>query len=141
MLPSRKIAASFVAVFLIGALVGGLATWDFSGRRLSRFMTNTTDPKSMAERINQKYASTYQLTPDQQAKIAPLTQAMAQELYHERQQFATDVIKTLDTYHAKIAVEMPPEQRDTYEKANQERKQWMNKALLFDQASSDPTQK
>jgi hypothetical protein len=133
MLSSRKISLAFVGVFFIGTLVGGLATWDFTGRKLTRFITNTGDPQSMAARINQKYVTDYKLTPDQQGRIAPLTQEMTQHLYEVRRQFGLDVLKTLDDYHAKIATQMTPEQSQAYEKVNQDRKQWMSKALMLDQ--------
>lgn len=133
MILSRKITFAFIGVFLIGALVGGLVVWNVGDNRLTKFMSNATDPQSMAARINQKYGALYQLTPDQQTKIGPLVQEMAQHIYQERRQFGVDILNTLDEYHAKIAAEMTPDQRQAYEKANQERKLWMSKALLLEQ--------
>ena len=140
-LPSRKIAAAFAAIFLMGALAGGLVTWDLTDTKLSGFMKKTTDPDSMAARIDQKYVKDYQLTPDQQSRIEPLTKDMTQHLYRIRSQFAVDIISTLDDYHGKVAELMTPTQREAYEKANAERKQRMSSMLLLNQSSPTPSQK
>lgn len=137
-LPSRKVAAAFVGVFLIGAVVGGLAMKDYTDTRLTRFINNTADPASMAARINQKYAHDFQVTPEEQKRIAPLVKEMTQELYQERRQYGTSILATLDTYHQKISEQMTPEQRTAYEKANNERKKWLTDLLLSDQPPAVP---
>lgn len=140
MFPSRKIIAAFIGVFLIGALVGGLVVWDLSDMKLSRFLNRTSDPASMAARINQKYIDDYHLSPEEQARIAPLTKEMADQLYQVRRRFGADIISTLDNYHQKIGAEMTPEHRAAYEKANIERKNRMS-SLLLDPAAPAQEQK
>lgn len=140
MLPSRKITAAFIGVFLIGAIVGGLIVMDYTDTRLSRFINNSRAPEANAIRINQKYVKDYQLTPDEQKLIEPLVKEMTQQLYQERRQFGTEIIGTLDEYHQKIGELMTPEQRAAYEKVNAERKKWMSKVLLY-QASETQGQK
>ena len=135
---TRKIIAEFIGVFLIGALAGGLVTWSYTDTRLSTFMSRTNDPASMSDRINQKYIKDYQLTPDEQSRIDPLTKEMTRRLYQIRSKFAVDIISTLDDYHQKIGGQMDPPQREAYEKANEERKKRMSIMLLLDQSS--PTQ-
>ncbi len=139
MLPSRKITAAFIGVFLIGAIVGGLIMMDYTDVRLSRFLNRTGDPNAMALRINQKYADDYELTTDEQNRIAPLVKEMAQHLYQERHQFGADILGTLDEYHRKIGEQMTPEQRAAYEKANDERRKRMS-SLLSDPAPSTQAQ-
>jgi uncharacterized membrane protein len=134
--PSRKVTAVFVAVFLIGALVGGLFITTFRDMTLPRFLTSTGDPKSMAARINQKYIREYQLTADEQARIAPLTQEMTQRLYVIRRQFGVDIMATLDDYHQRIGAQMNPDHRDAFQKANEERRKRMSTILLLDQTAS-----
>ena len=141
MLPSRKITAAFAAIFFIGALVGAMITWDLTVSKLPGFLKRTGDPASMADRINQKYIKDYQLTPDEQSRIAPLTKEMAQRLYHIRSKFAVDIISTLDDYHGKVAEQMTPAQCAAYEKANEERKKRMSAMLLPDQSSPAQGQK
>jgi len=140
MLPSRKITAAFIGVFFVGALVGALIMMDYTDTRLSRFLNHTGDPESMAARINQKYITDYQLSPDEQSRIAPLVKEMTQHLYQERRQFGTAVINTLDEYHQKIGQQMTAEQREIYEKINGDRKKRMSN-LLLDQAPSAQEQK
>lgn len=140
MLPSRKVTAAFVGVFLMGTIVGGLFTMDYTDTRLSRFLNHTSDPDSMASRINQKYITDYSLTADEQNRTAPLVKEMAQHLYQERRQFGMDVMNTLDEYHQKIAEQLPPEKREAYQSANEERKKRMSK-LLLDAASPSQGQK
>ncbi|MCE0483477.1 MAG: hypothetical protein LV479_04475 [Methylacidiphilales bacterium] len=141
MLPSRKITATFIGVFLIGAMAGSLITWDFSDMRFSRFLNRTSDPDSMAARINQKYASDYHLTPEEQTKIAPLTKEMAQQLYQVRSRFANDVITTMNDYHQKIAEQMDPDHRTAYEQANIDRMKRMNNLLMTDPGNTSQDQK
>jgi hypothetical protein len=135
--PSRNVTVTFLFVFLIGTVVGGLLVKAFQDIRFSQFLVHTADPKSMAARINQKYATEYQLTPDEMTKIEPLTQQMTQQLYLTRRQFGVDIIATLDDYHHRIAEQMIPEHRAAYEKANVERRKRMSSMLLLDQAPAD----
>jgi hypothetical protein len=135
--PSRNITAAFLFVFLIGTVVGGLLVKAFQDIRFSQFLVHTADPKSMASRINQKYLTEYQLTPDEMAKIEPLTQQMTQQLYVTRRQFGVDIIGILDDYHHRIGEQMLPEHRVAYEKANVERRKRMSDTLLLDQTPAD----
>jgi hypothetical protein len=141
MLPSRKITAAFAGVFLIGALAGGLLTSTWKDADFSSFLTKTSDPKGMASRISQKYVRDYQLSADEQARIAPLIEEMTQHLYLDRRQFGVDILATLDDYHAKIGAQMSPDHRQAYEKANQERKRRMSTMLLLDQPDAVQGQK
>ena len=106
LLPSRKLSAAFVGVFLIGGLVGGLLVMAFTDMKLSHFMTVTSDPQSMATRVNQKYVQAFNLNADEQARIAPLIREMTQHLYLVRRQFGVDIIATLDDYHQKIGAQI-----------------------------------
>jgi protein-tyrosine-phosphatase len=132
MATSRKAWVAFAGVFLIGAAVGALVVWSFQDVRVTKFMTYTADPKSMAARINQKYVQEYHLTADEQARIAPLTQEMTQRLYMIRRQFGVDIIQTMDDYHAKISQQMSPDHRAAYKTVNDARKKWMTSVLLPD---------
>lgn len=132
LLPSRKVAGAFLGVFLIGAIVGGLLVTTFQDLRLSHFLVSTSDPKSMAAHINQKYVREYNLTADEQARIAPLTQEMTQRLYLTRRQFGVDIIATLDDYHRQIGDRMLPEHREAFQKANEDRRKRMGGMLLLD---------
>jgi len=130
--PLRRVTASFIGVFIIGVIVGWLNAANLADTKFTGFLNRTNDPVSMASRINQKYLTEYQLTPEQQARIAPLTQEMAQHLYQVRRQFGTDIIATLDEYHRKIAEQMTPAQRELYTKANEDRRSRMVSLLLAD---------
>jgi hypothetical protein len=136
MLPSRKIIVAFAAVFVLGGGVGALIESTFHDARLTKFLTSTGDPKSMAARINAKYAKEENLTPDELARIAPLTQEMTEHLYQERRQFGIDIISTLKEYHQKIGDQMTPEHRQAFQLANQEREKRMSGLLLLDDASA-----
>jgi len=139
MRPTRKIIAEFAGVFLIGALAGGLLSYCYTDRELSSFMTRTNEPEAqMAARISKKYADQYQLTPDEQKRIQPLIDEMAQSIYKVRHQFGVDIISTLDGYHQEIATQLNPDHRDTYVKAMEVRKKNLGALLLPDQGS--PTQ-
>ncbi len=132
MRPTRKIVAEFIGVFLIGSLAGGLVTWSFEDTQLASFMTRTTSPESMQARIEKKYATEYQLTPDEQKRIQPLILAMTRHIYLVRHQFGVDIISTLDDYHAKIAAQLDPEHRAAYQAAMATRKTQMTSMLLPD---------
>jgi hypothetical protein len=121
MLPSRKLAATFFCVFLLGALTGGLLFWSLADLRFNDFLNRTSDPKKLADRLDQKLTAQYHLDADEQKRIAPLTQEMAQNLYALRHQFATDVLDSIDKSHEKIAGKMNPDHSAAYQKDNDDR--------------------
>jgi len=136
---TRKIISEFVGVFLIGALAGGLLTYCYTDRQLSSFMTRMSEPETqIAARISKKYVDQYHLTPEEQKRIEPLIDEMAQSLYKVRHQFGVDILSTLDNYHEEIATQLNPDHRDAYVKAMEERKKTLRALLLPDQGS--PTQ-
>jgi hypothetical protein len=113
-LPSRKLAAMFFCVFVLGAVAGGLLVYDLSPMRFADFLNRTTDPDYIAQRVDKKLAAQYHLDADEQARIAPATRELGQRLFQIRQKFASDVLAALDVSHAKIAAQMTPQQRDAY---------------------------
>ena len=121
MLPSRKLAATFFCVFLLGALTGGLLYSSFADLRFNDFLNRTSDPKKFADRLDQKLSAQYHLDADEQSRIAPLTQEMAKNLYALRHQFATDVLASIDKSHEAIAAKMNPDHGAAYQKDNAER--------------------
>ena len=139
--PSRRVTATFVAVFLIGTLVGALLYRGFQDVTVSDFFTHTSNPVTNAARINQKYVHDYHLSADEQARIAPLVREMTQRIYVTRRRFGVDIVATLDDYHRQIGAQMTPDHRAAYEKANDERRKRMSKFLLLDQPSLNPGQK
>lgn len=162
MRPTRKIVAEFAGVFLVGAVVGGLVTWSYvnaqysdvaylDGRislprpvdtTLNTFMSRTADgPDSILARMHQKYVEEYHLTPEEMERIEPSLKAMAQDIYQVRHQFGTDVLGTLDKYHAQIAAQLTPEHRVAYLAAMAERRQKLSTLLLLDQGSPTATSK
>jgi hypothetical protein len=139
---SRKLIGEFAAVFLIGAIVGGLLVWDYTDTTLSRFMSKSSDPDSViVNRINQKYVQEYHLSPDELNRIQPLIKEMAQHTSQIRRQFGVDILANLDDYHEKIAQQLTPEHRAAYEKAIQEKRKQLSALLLPDQDSPDQGQK
>jgi uncharacterized membrane protein len=141
MASSRKIIAEFIGVFLIGAVAGALVFWCYNDTQISSFMSRTADPDKLVERINQRYADQYHLTPEELARIKPLTQEMAQHIYQVRHQFGVDIISTLDDYHTQIAAQLTPEHRAVYAAAMADRKKKLSALLLTDQGSPTPGQK
>jgi len=142
MLPSGKIGTAFVGVFLIGALSGGLVTWGFTDRQLSKFMSNTNDQETvMIERINKKYVHDYNLSPEELARIQPLIQAMAHHTTQTRHQFAVDIITAYEDYHSRIAAQLDPNHRDAYQKAIDKRDKELRTMLLIDAGTPDQGQK
>jgi len=131
---SRKLIGEFAAVFLIGAIVGGLFVWDYTDTTISQFMSRTNDPDSViVSRINQKYTTEYHLSPDELNRIQPLVKEMAQRISQIRRQFGVDVLAAQDEYHEEIAQQLTPEHRAAYEKATQERRKQLSALLLPDQ--------
>jgi len=118
MIPSRKLAAMFLCVFVLGAAAGALLEMNFGDPRFSTFLNKTSDPAALAQRVDKRLASQFNLDADEQARIAPLTKEMAQNLFGLRVKFANDVLATIDDEHGKIAAQMTPAQRDAYIKDN-----------------------
>jgi hypothetical protein len=121
MLSTRKLAAMFVCVFVLGGAAGALLTMNFGTVRFSDFLNRTNDPAALAQRIDTKLTAQYQLDTDEQARIAPPAKEMARNLYVLRHQFATDVLATIDASHQKIGAQMSPAHREAYEKDNLDR--------------------
>jgi len=118
MIPSRKLAAMFLCVFILGAAAGALLEINFGDPHFTTFLNKTNDPTALAQRVDKRLASQFNLDADEQARIAPLTKEMAQNLFELRRKFATDVLATIDAEHGKIAAQMTPDQRDAYLKDN-----------------------
>jgi len=123
MIPSRKLAAMFLCVFLLGAAAGALIAINFADPHFATFLNKTSDPTALAQRVDKRLASQFQLDADEQARISPITKEMAQNLYQLRIKFATDVLAALDSEHEKIAAQMTPAQRAAYIKDNEGRRQ------------------
>ena len=162
MRPTRKIVAEFAGVFLIGAVVGGMATWSYTTEQysnlpdlygritlprpvdttLNTFMSRTADSSdSMLARMNQKYVDDYHLTPDEMTRIEPTLKAMSQDIYQVRHQFGVDIVGTLDKYHAQIAAQLTPEHRVAYQAAMADRRKKLSSLLLLDEGSPTATAK
>jgi hypothetical protein len=122
MLPSRRLVATFICVFVLGAFAGGFLSMSFADLRFYNFLNRTNDPTGFAARLDDKLAREYQLDADERTRIAPLTREMAQNLYQLRRKFASDVLATIAASHEKIAGQMTPSQRDAYQKANEDRR-------------------
>jgi len=136
MRPTRKIIVEFVAVFLVGAVFGGLVTWSYTDTQASTFLSRAGDkPDSIVARLNKKYTDEFQLSPDELNRIQPMLIAMAQRTYQLRHQFGTDFMATFDEYHQKIADQLTPEHRAVYEKATAARRAALYNLLLPDQSS------
>ncbi len=121
-LPSRKLAAMFACVFVLGAVAGALVSMNFYDLRFYNFLNRTNDPASLAQRIDTKLTAQYNLSAEEQARIAPQAKEMAQNLYLLRQQFASDVLHSIDASHVKIAAQMDPAHREAYLKDNLDRR-------------------
>lgn len=132
---TSKIAMEFAAVFLIGAVAGGLVTWSYTDTQLSTFMSRTNDPDNWVARIDKKYVDDYHLSPDELQSIQPDVKQMAQAMYQVRHQFGVDVITTLDKYHAQIAAKLTPEHRALYEKGIADKRNKLSTLLMLDQGS------
>lgn len=136
MRPTRKIIAEFIAVFLIGALAGGLVTWSYTDRLASQFLSRAADkPESIVARVNKKYTDELHLTPDELNRIQPMVIEMAQRTYQLRHQFGLDFMAAFDEYHQKIAEQLTPEHRAAYEQATAQHRAVLNNLLLPDQSS------
>lgn len=143
MRPTRKIIADFVAVFLIGAVIGALvARWSYTETQATAFMSHAADkPDSIVARLNKKYADEYHLTPEEMNRIQPMLSDMAQRAYQLRHQFGTDFIAAFDEYHQKIAEQLNPDHRAVYEKATEDRRKILIELLLPDQSSPNAVSK
>ena len=115
--------------------------WCYNDTQLVSFMSRSSDPDKLVERINKKYADEYHLTPEEMEKIRPLTKEMGQHIYQVRHQFGVDIISTLDDYHAQIAAQLTPEHRSAYEAAMAVRKKKLSAVLLTDPGSPTPASK
>ena len=133
--PTRRIAAAFLGVFIIGGAVGAILAITFQDMKLATFFEHTSDPKKMADHINQKYLDQYHLTPAEQARIQPLISAMGQRLYEVHNRFGVDILTTLDNYHHRIGEQMTPEHREVYLKGNEEHRKKMIRMLMLDPAT------
>ena len=162
MRPTRKIVAEFVGVFLVGAVVGGMAMYSYATAQLAdtpnlydrislpkpvdstlnTFMSRTADgPDSILARMTQKYQSDYHLTPDEMTRIAPMLKSMSTDIYTVRHQFGVDIMGTLDKYHAQIATQLTPDHRVAYQTAMAERRKKLSSLLLLDEGSPTATAK
>ncbi len=138
---TRKTVAEFAGVFLIGVAVGIMVSYCFTDTQLVTVMAHWNDPDALEARIEAKYATDYQLTPEEMSKIKPLTKQLAQDLYKIRHQFALDIIGTLARDHNAIAKQLTPAHRAVYEAKMAGRATQLESLLLGDQSSPSPGSK
>lgn len=135
-----KIRGLFLAVFLLGALAGGVAThyYDASTQQFSQFLNKVSDPDAATGRVLKRYAERYQLTSDEINRITPTVKNMTARAYQERCQFGTDMMSILDSSHAEIAQLLDPTHRDAYQKHWEERRKELAATLLI-KTNAPPT--
>jgi Spy/CpxP family protein refolding chaperone len=106
-----KLIAGFVLVFVAGGVTGG-----FLGASTIRHYFLAGGHHGMAaQRMRQHLKAELNLTPEQMAKITPITDNTAAQLEEIRRDTGSRVRGVFASSHEQIAAVLTPEQRDKFE--------------------------
>ncbi len=111
-LPTWKVSLSLVAIFLAGAVTGGVLTL----RVVKRIATQQGQFEKWPHLILTRMQSRLKLTPEQTARIQPAVDQAARDLRDLRSRAGATILTTLATLDAQIERELTPEQKPQFEK-------------------------
>lgn len=124
-LTSGKLIVYLAFIFLAGGITGAVITASKSRER-------EVQPQSIdrtCSRIQDRLKTRLSLTPDQMAKFKPLFEQTAQELRSVHGRAMSEMNEVLRKAHARMAVELTPEQKIKLEQYDAERQQWLHRKL------------
>ena len=111
-LPNWKVSLSLVAIFLAGAVTGGVLPL----RVVKRIATQQGQFEKWPDLILSRMQSRLKLTPEQTARIKPAVDQAAKELRDLRARAGTSIFTTLTTMDVQIERELTPEQKPQFDK-------------------------
>ena len=118
-----KLIAGFVLVFVAGGVTGG-----FLGASTIRHYFLAVGHHGMAaQRMRQHLKAELNLTPEQMAKITPITDKTAAQLEEIRRDTGSRVREIFASSHEQIAAVLTPEQQAKFEQMRQRRHRMMGR--------------
>ena len=111
-LPNWKVSLSLVAIFLAGAVTGGVLTL----RVVKRIAAQQGQFEKLPSLILSRMQSRLKLTPEQTARIQPAVDQAARDLRDLRSTAGTTILATLATLETQIERELTSEQKPQFEK-------------------------
>jgi hypothetical protein len=115
-----KTIVSIVLVFLLGALAGGLVTYEINLQKVERVVRG--EPRSTREFIVQRLDRELQLDAAQREQLRAIVEETHLEMKAVRKQFRPQIEEILIRSQDKVRALLRPDQREKYEKIIAERR-------------------
>ena len=115
-----KLIAGFILVFIAGAMTGGLIA-TFAAHHVFEEWHN---PTRVSQRMREHLHWELKLTPEQDAKIAPIIDKAAAQLGEIRQDTGRRVHETIMQAHRDIAANLTDEQRAKLKQMEEHHRRW-----------------
>ena len=115
-----KTIASIVLVFLLGALAGGLVTYEINLQKMERFVTG--EPRSTREFIVHRLDRELHLDAAQREQLRAIVEETHLEMKAVRKQLRPQIEEILIRSQDKVRALLRPDQRQEYEQIIAERK-------------------
>ncbi|HSH96193.1 MAG TPA: hypothetical protein VK968_18755 [Roseimicrobium sp.] len=111
-----KIALSLTAIFIAGAVTGGVLTAIVAKKMVERSKT----PEGWQNAMYRHYKNRLKLTPEQEEKLRPVFKIAAEELKTVRQRTFFESGMVVRKMNESVAAELTPGQQDELKKMTEE---------------------
>jgi Spy/CpxP family protein refolding chaperone len=111
-----KILLSLVAIFLVGAVTGGLLTLQVVKHEIRK----RTDPQTWATTTLKQFQQRLELSPEQADKLRPIFDQRAEDLKQIRNNTVRDLLLIVQETNEQVDRELTPEQQAKFDQLKQE---------------------
>lgn len=115
-----KLIAGFILVFVAGGISGAFLGGLYAQHHFFAFHR----PELIGERMKERLRVELNLTPEQVAKISPITDKTAAQLRDIRRDTARRVHETIAEAHRQMAVNLTDEQRKKLQQIQERHRRW-----------------
>jgi Spy/CpxP family protein refolding chaperone len=115
-----KLIAGFILVFVAGGISGAF----FGGVYAQHHFFRLHHPQMIGARMKERLRAELNLTPEQVAKISPITDKAAVQLREIRRDTARRVHETIGDAHRQMAVNLTDEQRQKLQQIEERHRRW-----------------
>jgi Spy/CpxP family protein refolding chaperone len=115
-----KLIAGFILVFVAGGISGAF----FGGVYAQHHFFRLHHPQMIGARMKERLRAELNLTPEQVAKISPITDKAAVQLREIRRDTARRVHETIGEAHRQMAVNLTDEQRQKLQQIEERHRRW-----------------
>ena len=130
-----KLIAGFILVFVAGGLSGAF----LGGLYARHLFFGFHHPEQIGARMKERLRTELNLTPEQVAKISPITDKMALQLREIRQETARNVHETIAEAHRQMAANLTDEQSQKLQQIEERHRRWRHGRFQHELPAESPS--